>query len=287
MPTARVRRSLTELQSAYDNGDKAPLETLIRAWKAIKELPPADARSFFKLGGYHGEPFRGARLGLERLLGRLLQSRQHPLPDLASRSTWWSRTRCARSGAAQTSTMPFWDECGDDSLRRGSRGRSPTATFELDGADDREPAEVVPSSRSTIVDNLSGDQSLTTRSPRAMRRSAIRSPAWSARRPTRPRRASTTRSGPTRSGHAAQRQHRHVAHAAVGHGRQSGHPHGGARRVRRMPGRARLHRVLEYDLRRGVERQQRRRASSRWRARTTTSISPSVASTCPSRATSR
>jgi len=32
-------------------------------WKGIKELPPSDERSFFVLGGYHGEPFRGAGWG--------------------------------------------------------------------------------------------------------------------------------------------------------------------------------------------------------------------------------
>ena len=31
----------------------------MRAWKGIKELPAEDLQSFFVLGGYHGEPFRG------------------------------------------------------------------------------------------------------------------------------------------------------------------------------------------------------------------------------------
>ena len=35
----------------------------MRAWKGIKELSPDDPNSFFMLGGYHGEPFRGAGWG--------------------------------------------------------------------------------------------------------------------------------------------------------------------------------------------------------------------------------
>ncbi len=52
-----VRRSVRELQEDYDKGKKQPLEDFIRAWKGIKELPPEDPNSFFRLGGYHGEPF--------------------------------------------------------------------------------------------------------------------------------------------------------------------------------------------------------------------------------------
>jgi tyrosinase len=58
----RVRRSIQELQNDYAKDRKKPLEDLMRAWKGIKELPPDDPRSFL-LGGYHGEPFRGAGWG--------------------------------------------------------------------------------------------------------------------------------------------------------------------------------------------------------------------------------
>lgn len=56
----RVRRSLTDLQKAYEAGDKKPLETVMQAWKGIKELPPSDPNSFFMIGGYGGERLRGA-----------------------------------------------------------------------------------------------------------------------------------------------------------------------------------------------------------------------------------
>lgn len=55
----RIRPSLHTLQIKYLSGDKEPLEKLWRAWKGIKELPFDQQKSFFVLGGYHGEPFRG------------------------------------------------------------------------------------------------------------------------------------------------------------------------------------------------------------------------------------
>ena len=67
MVALRIRRSITELQDEYTKGNKKPLEDVMRAWKGIKELPPDDPRSFFKLGGYHGEPFRGAGWGKPRI----------------------------------------------------------------------------------------------------------------------------------------------------------------------------------------------------------------------------
>ena len=45
------------LEDQYKKGDKQPLEDLVRAWKGIKDLDPKDGKSFFVLGGYHGEPF--------------------------------------------------------------------------------------------------------------------------------------------------------------------------------------------------------------------------------------
>jgi len=59
----RIRRSVQELQNDYAKGDKKPLEDVMRAWKGIKELPPDNPKSFFRLAGFHGEPFRGAGWG--------------------------------------------------------------------------------------------------------------------------------------------------------------------------------------------------------------------------------
>jgi len=58
-PGLRVRRSIADIQADYDAGNKKALEDLMRAWKGIKELGPNEFNSFFMIGGFHGEPFRG------------------------------------------------------------------------------------------------------------------------------------------------------------------------------------------------------------------------------------
>jgi len=67
----RVRRSFRDVEkdhyTARNNGstDRTELEALLLAWKGIQE--DADAKgpnSFFTIGGYHGEPFRGVRAPL-------------------------------------------------------------------------------------------------------------------------------------------------------------------------------------------------------------------------------
>ena len=93
--TPGVRRSLAVIQAEYENGDKVALETLMRAWKGIKELPATDPRSFFMLGGYHGEPFRDAGRDRPRLVGRLLRARHGALPDLAPGVPVRARERAA------------------------------------------------------------------------------------------------------------------------------------------------------------------------------------------------
>ena len=62
-PGVRVRPSIESLQAEYLKGNKKPLEDVMRAWKGIKALPPDDPNSFFMIGGFHGEPFRGAGWG--------------------------------------------------------------------------------------------------------------------------------------------------------------------------------------------------------------------------------
>jgi hypothetical protein len=47
----------------YLGGHQKPIVDLIRAWHGIQELSkkdPDNEHSFFKIGGFHGEPFRGA-----------------------------------------------------------------------------------------------------------------------------------------------------------------------------------------------------------------------------------
>ncbi len=131
--TLRVRRSITELQRSYDAGDKEALEALMRAWKGIKELPPGDPRSFFVLGGYHGEPFRGAGWGSSAYWGGYCQHGNVLFPV-------WHRVYLHKLEEALRSiegcadvTLPFWDECSQDSRDNGIPRALTDEHFVLDG----------------------------------------------------------------------------------------------------------------------------------------------------------
>jgi tyrosinase len=63
MSGQRVRRSITDLEAAYDKGDTKPLDDLVRAWAAIQAKGPDDPDSFQRIAGYHGAPLRGAGWG--------------------------------------------------------------------------------------------------------------------------------------------------------------------------------------------------------------------------------
>ena len=60
LDTLGNRRSIYDLMDDRENGRPEALDALMTAWKGIQELEPDDPNSFFVIGGYHGEPFRGA-----------------------------------------------------------------------------------------------------------------------------------------------------------------------------------------------------------------------------------
>lgn len=110
----RIRRSLVDLQNEYDQGNKKPLEDVMRAWKGIKELPPDDPRSFFNLAGYHGEPFRGAGWGTSSYWGGYCNHGNVLFPT-------WHRVYLLKLEEALRSiegcedvALPFWDETIDE-----------------------------------------------------------------------------------------------------------------------------------------------------------------------------
>ncbi len=132
-PQLRVRRALHELQEEYDKGNKKPLEDLMRAWKAIKELPPDDPRSFFTLGGYHGEPFRGGGWGNSSYWGGYCNHGNVLFPT-------WHRVYLVKLEEALQSVpgceevmLPYWDETGPDSLNNGIPWALTRKDFVLDG----------------------------------------------------------------------------------------------------------------------------------------------------------
>jgi tyrosinase len=129
----RIRRSLTDLQQDYAEGNKKPLEDLMRAWKGIKELPAKDKRSFFVLGGYHGEPFRGAGWGNSAYWGGYCQHGNVLFP-VWHRIYLYKLEEALRSiPGCEEVTLPFWDECSVDSLEHGIPWALTNENFELDG----------------------------------------------------------------------------------------------------------------------------------------------------------
>jgi tyrosinase len=152
----KIRKSITELQSAYDAGNKKPLEDLMRAWKGIKELPADDPNSFFMLGGFHGEPFRGAGWGNNQYWGGYCNHGNVLFPT-------WHRVYLLKLEEALQSIagcsevmLPYWDETSEDSLTKGIPSALTDETFVLDGKVIPNPLKsfIFPQN---IVDNISGD----------------------------------------------------------------------------------------------------------------------------------
>ncbi|OZG75462.1 tyrosinase [Hahella sp. CCB-MM4] len=156
-----VRRSVRDLQAEYDRGNRKPLEDLIRAWKGIQELPPDDKRSFFILGGYHGEPF-DYRNAVDAL----------PPDDIYTYwGGWcnhgnvlfptWHRIYILKLEEALQSivpgvTLPFWDETSEETVKKGIPDVLTREYFELDGENIKNPlySYTLPLS---LSDNVPGD----------------------------------------------------------------------------------------------------------------------------------
>lgn len=151
---SRVRRSLTDVQADYEAGNKTELENLWRAWKGIKDLPPDDRNSFFIIGGYHGEPFRGAGWGTSAYWGGYCNHGNVLFPT-------WHRAYLVRLEDALRSipgcsdvTLPFWDETSDESAANGIPWALTVESVELDGQSIPNPLRSFVLPRN-IVDNLS------------------------------------------------------------------------------------------------------------------------------------
>ncbi|MGS0743191.1 tyrosinase family protein, partial [Glaciimonas sp. GG7] len=133
MSKLRVRQSIQILQDDYSKGHKKSLEDLMRAWKGIKELPADNLRSFFVLGGYHGEPFRGAGWGSADYWGGYCNHGNVLFPT-------WHRMYLLKVEEALQSIpgcadvmMPYWDETSAESLKNGIPWALTRETFVLDG----------------------------------------------------------------------------------------------------------------------------------------------------------
>lgn len=128
-----IRRSITDVQADYDAGNKTELETLMRAWKGIKELDASDPNSFFKIGGFHGEPFRGPGETDGAWWGGYCQHGTVLFPTW-HRAYLWRLEKALQSIPGCAGVMlPFWDECSDDSRKNGIPRALTDQYFELDG----------------------------------------------------------------------------------------------------------------------------------------------------------
>lgn len=157
--TPGIRRSIADIQADYDNGIKEPLETLMRAWKGIKDLPADDPNSFFMLGGFHGEPFRGPGATDPSWWGGYCQHGTVLFPSW-HRAYLWRLEQALQSipGCADV-MLPFWDETSDDSRDNGIPSALTDQYFTLDGVQIDNPLRsfVFPVA---ITDQVQGDNAL-------------------------------------------------------------------------------------------------------------------------------
>ena len=139
-----VRQSVQHLQDEYDQGNKKPLDDLVRAWKRIQELPPRDVNCFFVLGGYHGEPF-ASRPDVDALpstdtyeyWGGFCNHGNVLFPSWHRVYVW--RLEQALQTVVPGVIMPFWDETDAYSLANGIPSVLTQERFELDGQAIRNP----------------------------------------------------------------------------------------------------------------------------------------------------
>lgn len=112
-----IRHSVRELQEMKTAGNAAPLDNLIKAWKGIKDLPYDDKKSFFMLGGYHGEPFEGPHQEDPKYWGGYCNHANVLFPT-------WHRIYVRKVELALQSIvpgvmLPYWDETSEQSRSEG------------------------------------------------------------------------------------------------------------------------------------------------------------------------
>ena len=119
-PYRGVRRNICDLIDEYDQGNTTALDKLIAAFQYIQyQLPSSDDNSFFKIAGYHGEPFRGAGWGNSSWWGGYCQHGNVLFPT-------WHRAYIMRLEDALRSvegcsdvTLPYWDETSQRTASEG------------------------------------------------------------------------------------------------------------------------------------------------------------------------
>ncbi|MFD7655984.1 tyrosinase family protein [Actinosynnema sp. NPDC059797] len=94
-------------------------DQLVLAWQGIQELDPSDENSFFRLGGFHGEPFRGAGWGTSAYWGGYCNHGNVLFPT-------WHRLYLLKLENAlrgiegcEDVRLPYWDETGAATREHG------------------------------------------------------------------------------------------------------------------------------------------------------------------------
>lgn len=114
-----VPKSPTRRRKSIDTLSRAELDMLVRAWHGIQQLPPTSDRSFSTIGGYHGEPFRGAGWGNATYWGGYCNHGNVLFPAW-HRAYLLNLENALRSveGCADV-TLPYWDETSETTLKNG------------------------------------------------------------------------------------------------------------------------------------------------------------------------
>jgi tyrosinase len=132
-PQVRIRRSIEAIQNEYTSGKKAELEALMRAWRGIKALPPTDPDSFFIIGGFHGEPFRGAGAYNPNWWGGYCNHGNVLFPTWHRAYLNRLEDALRRIEGCENVTLPYWDETSQASREKGVPWALTVEKFELDG----------------------------------------------------------------------------------------------------------------------------------------------------------
>ncbi|KAF4331856.1 tyrosinase [Fusarium beomiforme] len=111
-PIRGVRRSLQELTSLYNSGDRTILENLVRAFRKIQELPFDHPDSFFVIAGYHGEPFVEEDPTNPGWWGGYCKHQTVLFPTW-HRAYLYRLENALRNALPEATdlALPFWDEC--------------------------------------------------------------------------------------------------------------------------------------------------------------------------------
>ncbi|MGQ0588989.1 MAG: tyrosinase family protein [Sphingosinicella sp.] len=131
----------------------------MRAWKGVKELPPEDPRSFFMLGGFHGEPFRGPGATDPTYWGGYCEHGTVLFPSWHRAYLYTLEKALQSIPGCESVMLPYWDECDPYSRSYGIPAALTWKTFELDGQTIPNPLRsfILPVA---IEDQVEGDNAL-------------------------------------------------------------------------------------------------------------------------------